>query len=162
MSIQESAMRQPSRGALALAISALVALGAAAYLAVALLGGGSGHHTPDARSGGDSGEPPPLGAHGAGVQRLTVQRWFDTGHPLHATERADGAKVGLGAAKPTADTPPDALDVSLFQAAPRQLVHRSVRTGDTFTALGIRVTVLKVWRMPNPAHDALDVRVSPA
>ncbi|WP_031520033.1 hypothetical protein [Streptomyces sp. NRRL F-5123] len=132
-------------------LAALVALGAVAFLTVTLVD--------RAR---DAKQPPPLASHAPGVQRITVQRWFSIRNPPFGAERADGTKVGLSAAKPAPDTPSDALPLYVAQATPQQLVDRNVRTGDTFTALGLRVTVLKVWRMPNPEHDAIDVRAVPA
>lgn len=149
-------MRWPSNKTLTLVVSALVALSAAAYLTVTLVGNAQ-QRARDAR------QPPPLTAHAAGTQRLLVQRWFRADHPPNVATRADGTDIGLSAVEPSRKTAPGTLGLYLFQSGtPSPTVYKNVRTGDTFTALGIRVTVLKVWRMPNPAHDALDVRIGPA
>ncbi|MFJ2953819.1 hypothetical protein [Streptomyces sp. NPDC087270] len=33
-----------------------------------------------------------------------------------------------------------------------------VKAGDVITGYGVRVKVLKVWRVPNPDHDAMDIQ----
>jgi|GEM_PF-5889130 hypothetical protein len=149
-------MRRPSNRTTVIAVSALVAVCAAAFIAVTLVG-----HARD-RARADR-TPPPLGSHAADVLRLPVVAAGPPSLPTGYAKRADGTQVALGVEDVGEDGPGRAV-LLIRDGADRSLVPKShtVKVGDTFTEFGVRVKVLRIWTMPNPRHNAVDVQADPA
>lgn len=144
-------MDRPSNRWIAVGITALVALGAGVTALV-----GTGHKKDDRM-------PPPLASHAADVQRLTIVSHGNPSSPTGGIKLADGTSVGLAVQNtgkvPTTDRA--VLVVQKNSTAVTPKIH-IVKAGDTVTEFGVRVKVLKIWQMPNPDHDAMDVQVDAA
>ncbi|WP_405777270.1 hypothetical protein [Streptomyces sp. NBC_00859] len=118
-----------------------------------------------APGGHDDGtdRPPPLSSHAAGVQRLTVIRIGNPSDPTGGATLADGTKVGLGLLKRYDGTAPHTARIDVLPDGDTAKAHfHTVKQGDTVTDYGVRIKVLKIWRVKNPADDAVDVQVEPA
>jgi hypothetical protein len=148
-------MNRPSRGRLFAAGGGLVVVCAAAVAVVVH----SGHHSGDADR-----TPPPLGAHPANVQRLQVVASGNPSRPTGYAKASDGGTVGLGVQndgrKPAAGRAILMIRDGGGTSGPAKV--EVVRAGQTVTAYGVEVKVLKIWQMPDPAHNAIDIQVDPA
>ncbi|MEV8569505.1 hypothetical protein AB0436_28640 [Streptomyces sp. NPDC051322] len=107
--------------------------------------------------------PPPLGSHAAGVQRLTVIRMGNPSRPTGGVALADGTSVGLGLLKRYDGTAPHTAQIDVLVRDDVGTAHfHTVKQGDTVTDYGVRIKVLKIWRVKDPFEDAVDVQVEPA
>ena len=111
--------------------------------------------------------PPPLGQHTAGVYRITQHPPRRPGIPpqpdLFIDLPPDGRRiVAMSLGIPDGDSMPGQAWL-LVQPSLTTYPHTyTVHTGSRFTTNGLEVTVLHVWREPNPAHDAVDIATVPA
>lgn len=149
-------MQRSSRQRLVMVVSGLVALAAVAFIVVTVVD----QHRRDADN---RRTPPPLGDRAPDVQRLRVLPVGPPDNPTGYVKRADGVTVGLGVEDTgKAPTPNRAWlyirDEREPDTAPK---GHLVKPGDTVTEYGVKVTVLKIWQMPNPDNDAMDVRADP-
>lgn len=130
---------------------------AAAATAVVASTTGSAH--PDAA-------PPPLGAHAPDIYRITIAGGTTASIPPAPTVYVrvpHGPNVGLLLRGPgDADGPHEAF-IGVRPNGERQATHwHGVTAGDVVTDYGVRIEILKVWRMPNWANNAVDVQADPA
>lgn len=119
-------------------------------------------HQADSHSAKDA-QPPPLGPHPADVQRIVV---VPNGNPFGHTggiQLSGGRSVAFSVV--TNDLIKPALGPHEAELALEpDDVHADwhlVKAGDVITEYGIRVKVLRIWRMPNPDHDAMDIQADP-
>ncbi|SEG94054.1 hypothetical protein SAMN05216223_12926 [Actinacidiphila yanglinensis] len=143
-----------------------ITVGAAGAVAVGILVAVLVHQA-DGPSANDA-EPPPLGAHKADVQRIVV---VPDGNPMGHTggiQLPDGRSVAFNVVTSDLIKPapgPHEAELALEQDALERDDSQSdwhlVKAGDVITEYGIRVKVLKIWRMPNPDHDAMDLQADP-
>ncbi|SEG26103.1 hypothetical protein SAMN05216223_10487 [Actinacidiphila yanglinensis] len=150
-------MRRPSRRGLIAAVAGLVAVCVVAVVVAVVV-----HSRPgDGDAGG--GTPPPLGAHAADIQRLRVVPDGNPSRPTGYARRADGTSVALGVqntgSKPTPQRAILMIRDDRDTSAPAKV--QVVRPGQTVTALGVRVRVLRIWQMSDPDHNAIDIQVDP-
>jgi hypothetical protein len=110
-------------------------------------------------------KPPPLGNHAPNVYRLTI-----AGHGQHSVppmptafvRLKDGTPVGLMLTGPADRDGPHQASVGVNVGNNGSTTHWfTVTDGDRFTAQGVHVTVLKVWRMPDWGNNAVDVQADP-
>jgi hypothetical protein len=111
--------------------------------------------------------PPPLGQHPAGVYRITQQPSLGPGIPrppdLIVHLPPDGRRiVAMRMSIPDGDSMPGQAWLSVQPSLITAVHTYTVHTGSSFTADGLKVTVLHVWREPDPAHDAVDIATVPA
>lgn len=110
-----------------------------------------------------SAEPPPLGPHAADVYRLTIYvppRGEPTppGHVFHLSTGV----IGMTLWGPQDDRLPGNAWLSVRPILGNKIGNSyTVHAGSHFTAYGLNVTVLKVWREPDWTHNALDIRADP-
>ncbi|WP_328463800.1 hypothetical protein [Streptomyces sp. NBC_00448] len=131
----------------------LVAIGALAAVLVHQL---RGHNPQDAK-------PPPLGRHPADVQRLVavpenIGILSTGGISLPHGRGVDFGISTNGSVKPLPG--PHEAELGLYRDEFHADWHL-VKAGDVITGYGVRVKVLKIWRMPNPDHDAMDIQADP-
>ncbi|WP_328319595.1 hypothetical protein [Streptomyces sp. NBC_00388] len=136
--------------------SAAVLLAAVAVVAVVVLRAPGGHDDGTDR-------PPPLGSHAAGVQRLTVIRVGNPSDPTGGVTLTDGTRAGLGLLKRDDGTAPRTARIDVLLDGDTAKAHfHTVKQGDTLTDYGVRIKVLKIWRVKDPVDDAVDIQVEPA
>ncbi|OIV39371.1 hypothetical protein BIV57_00560 [Mangrovactinospora gilvigrisea] len=94
---------------------------------------------------------PPLGAHAADVHRLTQKV------PPMPTAIVHGIALTYGGASH------GAASIGFAPRSDPQDWHwHTVTLHHPATDLGVRVTLLHIWDLPDDRHDAADVRVDPA
>jgi hypothetical protein len=126
-------------------------LASACVLALTLAACG-GHHRAAAT-------PPPLGHHPADIHRLLfAHRPPDVPPqgPSVRVRRPDGSQVAVSLLGYGYHRMRGGLGVRIWTSTHRDFFEKP---GRTFSAYGVKVTVLKVWNMPGDAHDAADVRI---
>ncbi|MBV9024489.1 MAG: hypothetical protein JO362_12035 [Streptomycetaceae bacterium] len=111
--------------------------------------------------------PPPLEQPTAGVYRITQHPPPGPGIPrppdLIVHLPPDGRRiVAMTMSIPDGDSMPGQAWLSVQPSLITAVHTYTVRTGSRFTADGLDVTVLHVWREPDPAHDAVDIATVPA
>lgn len=151
-------MRRPSRRGLTAAVAGLVAVCVAAVVVAVVL-----HSRKNSDDDADR-TPPPLGGHPADVQRLHVVARGNPSSPTGYGKRADGTEVALGVQNTGKEPAPGRAVLMIRDGSDTSVPAKVqvVRTGQTVTALGVEVKVLKIWQMPNPDHNAIDIQVDPA
>lgn len=138
-----------------------IAVGAAGLVAVGILVAVLVHQA-DGPSANDA-QPPPLGPHKADVQRIVVVPESIPVDETGGIKLPNGHDVGFSVVtndlvKPVAG--PNEAELGLYDS-PLHPDWHVVKAGDVITEYGIRVKVLKIWRMPNPDHDAMDLQADP-
>ncbi|WP_328538088.1 hypothetical protein [Streptomyces sp. NBC_00344] len=137
-------------------IPVVVLLAVAAAVVGVVVSRSSGAHN------GTADRPPPLGSPAAGVQRLTVIPVGNPSDPTGGVTLADGTKVGLGLLKRYDGTAPHTARIDVLVGGDTGKAHfHTVRQGDTITDYGVTIKILRIWRVGDPAHDAVDVRAEP-
>ncbi len=115
------------------------------------------------RADGNSAKPPPLGPHPADVQRIVV---VPDGNPFGHTggiQLSGGRSVAFSVVTSDFIKPVPGPHEAELALEPDDL-HSDwhlVKAGDVITEYGVRVKVLKIWRMANPNYDAMDVQADP-
>lgn len=108
-------------------------------------------------------QPPPLGPHKSDVQRIVVVADGFPASPTGGIQLPGGRSVAFSVV--TNDLIKPALGPHEAELALEpDDVHADwhlVKAGDVITEYGIRVKVLRIWRMPNPDHDAMDIQADP-
>lgn len=104
-------------------------------------------------------QPPPLDESGPGAAlRMRGQPGGGVPPPRYAIRLADGSTTSFAMTGISSggDRPAATLSVIPSAGEPRQL---TLAEGQSGQAGGVTVTVVHVWRMPDHANDAVDVRV---
>jgi hypothetical protein len=141
--------RSSSRAPVAAAIPA-----GACVLALALAACGSGHDPRHVAT------PPPLARdHPSDVHRLLFAHRPPDVPPVGPSarvRRSDGSQVAIALLGFGYHRMRGGVGVRIWTSAYRDFFEKP---GRTFSAYGVRVTVLRVWNMPGEDHDAADVRI---
>jgi hypothetical protein len=105
-------------------------------------------------------EPPPLETSGPGMAVRLTTEVDGVPPPRYDVRLPDGTRTSLALAGISTDRGRPMCRVSVFPpgAAPRELALAEGQSGE---AGGLSVTLVHVWRMPDRANNAVDVRVVP-
>ena len=157
----------------ALASAAVLAMAGCASKGstVAGSGGNSG--------GGSGGQPPSFSATAPNEYRILAAPAFHAPCPQGncavpdvpslVVKDATGAQVGLLIDPDARKDSPKRMQVRICPFATSGIDHRAemnkcvihlVATGDTFTDLGLKVTIGQMWWMPDDKNDALDATIT--
>lgn len=134
-------------------VTSAVAIAALGVLTAVLVHQAHDHNPKDA-------QPPPLGPHQSDVQRIAVVADGFPASPTGGIQLPGGRSVTFSVVTNDLINPvpgPHEAELALEPDDTHADWHL-VKAGDVITEYGIRVKVLKIWRMPNPDHDAADVR----
>jgi hypothetical protein len=110
--------------------------------------------------------PPPLGSHASDVHRIVIAGHATSSIPPAPTVTIalpDGTKVGLLLTGPSDTERSDQARIGIRRNGDSsQTQWHEVAPGDVVTDYGVKVKVLKVWKMPDWANNAVDVKADPA
>lgn len=105
-------------------------------------------------------QPPPLDESGPGTAlRLTAEAG-GVPPPRYDVRLPDGSSTSLSMAGIASRGGRAVAQVSVFPVA-GNVGELTLGEGDSGQAGGVTVTLIHIWRMPDHANDAIDVRVVP-